>query len=247
VGYFWHTPVDSGYADFTFIENMNLTFGLILFPDMTQLDLTGPFEVFSRMPGVTTHLLWKTLEPVRSDRGLTITPTMTFEGCPALDLVCVPGGPGQVALMEDEVVLRFLRQTALTCSYITSVCTGSLVLGAAGLLKGYRATTHWASRDQLAMLGAEPVYARVVFDRNRITGAGVTSGIDFALTVAAKLAGEEVAKQIQLQLEYDPAPPFSAGSPLSAGDVVTAQVMAKIETFQARRREVTLRAAAALE
>jgi cyclohexyl-isocyanide hydratase len=226
--------------------HVSLTFGLILFPDMTQLDLTGPFEVFSRMPEVTTHLLWKTLDPVRSDRGLTIIPTATFEECPALDLVCVPGGPGQVALMEDQIVLSFLRQTASTCRYVTSVCTGSLVLGAAGLLKGYRATTHWASRDQLAILGAEAVDARVVFDRNRITGAGVTSGIDFALAVVAHLAGEEAAKRIQLQLEYDPAPPFSAGSPSSAGAVLTAQVMAKSEAFQAHRREITLRAAAAL-
>jgi cyclohexyl-isocyanide hydratase len=226
---------------------MSLTFGLILFPDMTQLDLTGPFEVFARMPEVTVHLLWKTLEPVRTDRGLTILPTTTFNTCPQLDLVCVPGGPGQVALMEDEIVLNFLRQTAMTCRYITSVCTGSLVLGAAGLLKGYRTTSHWASRDQLALLGAEPVDARVVIDRNRITGAGVTSGIDFALAVAAQLAGEDVAKQIQLQMEYDPRPPFDAGSPANAGSDVTKQVMAKIERLQAQRREATLRAAAALK
>jgi len=199
------------------------------------------------MPGVTTLLLWKTLDPVRTDRGLMLIPTATFEACPALDLVCVPGGPGQVALMEDQVVLRFLRQTAPTCRYITSVCTWSLVLGAAGLLKGYRATTHWASHDQLAILGAEAVDARVVFDRNRITCAGVTSGIDFALAMVAQLAGEELAKQIQLEMEYEPAPPFSSGSPLSAGPIVTAQVMAKIAALQARRRKVTLRAAAALE
>jgi len=225
---------------------VNLTFGLILFPDMTQLDLTGPFEVFARMPGVTVHLLWKTLEPVRTDRGLTILPTATFDTCPALDLICMPGGPGQVALMDDQAVLGFLRKVAVTCRYVTSVCTGSLVLGAAGLLRGYRATTHWASRDQLALLGAKPVDARVVFDRNRITGAGVTSGIDFALAVAAHVAGEDVAKQIQLQMEYDPQPPFDAGSPASAGSVLTAQVMAKIEGFQARRREATLRASTKL-
>jgi cyclohexyl-isocyanide hydratase len=199
------------------------------------------------MPEVTVHLLWKTLEPVRTDRGLTILPTTTFNTCPQLDLVCVPGGPGQGALREDEIVLNFLRQTAMTCRYITSVCTGSLVLGAAGLLKGYRTTSHWASRDQLALLGAEPVDARVVIDRNRITGAGVTSGIDFALAVAAQLAGEDVAKQIQLQMEYDPQPPFDAGSPAGAGCDVTEQVMAKMELLQSKRREATLRAAAALE
>jgi cyclohexyl-isocyanide hydratase len=135
----------------------------------------------------------------------------------------------------------------MTCRYITSVCTGSLVLGAAGLLKGYRTTSHWASRDQLALLGAEPVDARVVIDRNRITGAGVTSGIDFAFTVAAHVAGEDVAKQIQLQMEYDPQPPFDAGSPASAGPAVTEQVRAKMESLQARRREAMLRAAAALK
>jgi cyclohexyl-isocyanide hydratase len=226
---------------------VNLAFGLILFPDMTQLDLTGPFEVFARIPGATVHLLWKTLEPVRSDRGLTMLPTTTFDECPALDLVCVPGGPGQVALMEDEEILGFVRQRAATCRYVTSVCTGSLVLGAAGLLKGYRATSHWASRDQLALLGAEPVDARVVFDRNRITGAGVTSGIDFALEVAAHLVGEDVAKQIQLQMEYAPQPPYDAGSPASAGAAVTAQVMARMESLQSRRRKVTIQAAAALK
>jgi cyclohexyl-isocyanide hydratase len=224
-----------------------LTFGLILFPDMTQLDLTGPFEVFARVPGAATHLLWKTREPVKTDRGLSILPTKTFEDCPPLDLVCVPGGPGQVALMDDAVVLEFLRKTAESCRYITSVCTGSLVLGAAGLLRGYRATTHWASHDQLAMLGAEPVDARVVFDRNRITGAGVTSGIDFALTVVAHLAGDDVAKRIQLQMEYAPQPPFAAGTPAQAGEALTAEVRAKMEALQARRRAATIRAAAALK
>jgi cyclohexyl-isocyanide hydratase len=222
------------------------TFGLLLFPNMTQLDLTGPFEVFARMPEVTTHLLWKDLAPVRTDRGLTIVPTATFRDCPALDLLCVPGGPGQVALMDDAEVLGFLRAVAPACRYVTAVCTGSLVLGAAGLLRGYKATTHWASHDQLALLGAEPVDARVVFDRNRITGAGVTSGIDFALAVAAHVCGEEIAKQIQLQMEYAPAPPFASGSPASAGPALTAQVMGRTAPLQERRREATQRAAAAL-
>jgi cyclohexyl-isocyanide hydratase len=213
---------------------------------MTQLDLTGPFEVFARMPGITTHLLWKDLAPVRTDRGLTIVPTATFRDCPALDLVCVPGGPGQVALMDDPEVLGFLRDVAPTCRYVTAVCTGSLLLGAAGLLRGYKATTHWASHDQLALLGAEPVDARVVFDRNRITGAGVTSGIDFALAVAAHVLGDEVAKQIQLQMEYAPAPPFAAGSPATAGPALTAHVMEKTTALQERHREATRRAAAAL-
>ncbi|MDR3708995.1 MAG: DJ-1/PfpI family protein [Capsulimonadaceae bacterium] len=225
----------------------NLSFGLLMFPDMTQLDLTGPYEVFSRVPDARTHLLWKTVDPVQTDRGLIMLPTATLDECPPLDLICVPGGPGQVALMSDETVLAFLRKTAQTCRYITSVCTGSLVLGAAGLLTGYRATTHWASLDQLSLLGARPVAARVVFDRNRITGAGVTSGIDFALAVTAHLAGEDVAKQIQLQMEYDPVPPFDAGSPGSAGPAITTRVAARMEALQARRREATLRAADALQ
>lgn len=224
-----------------------LAIGLMVFPNMTQLDLTGPFEVFARIPGATTHLLWKDRTPVVSDRGLAIVPTATFDACPPLDLICVPGGPGQMALMDDLVVLNFLRRAAKTCRYVTSVCTGSLVLGAAGLLRGYRATCHWASRDQLALLGAEPVDERVVFDRDRITGAGVTSGIDFALAVAAHLTDEQTAKLIQLQLEYDPAPPFHAGSPASAGPELTALIQQRIAPFQEQRREVSRRAGAALE
>ena len=166
--------------------------GLILFPQLTLLDLPGPAEVFGRMPRAEVHLLWKTLKPVRSDRGLSLLPTMTFADCPHLEVVCVPGGPGQIALMQDEETLEFLRRVAPGCRLVTSVCTGSLVLGAAGLLAGYRATCHWSSIDQLALLGAAPVEARVVRDRNRITGAGVTSGIDFALTVVAELAGAAV-------------------------------------------------------
>jgi cyclohexyl-isocyanide hydratase len=220
--------------------------GLLLFPDLTQLDLTGPFEVFARMPGATINLLWKTLEPVRSDRGLAILPTATLADCPPLDLVCVPGGPGQVALMDDAEVLDFLRRAAATCRSVTSVCTGSLVLAAAGLLRGYRATSHWASRDQLALFGAVPTDERVVFDRDRITGAGVTSGIDFALAVVAHLAGEDQARQIQLQLEYDPAPPFAAGSPAAAGPEVVGAVLQRVAPLLERRLAASRRAAAAL-
>jgi cyclohexyl-isocyanide hydratase len=219
---------------------------MVLFPGLTQLDLTGPAEVFLRVPGAEVVFLWKTLEPVRSDRGLGLMPSMTFEQCEGLDVICVPGGPGQVGLMEDDETLAFLRRVAPGCRLVTSVCTGSLVLGAAGLLTGYRATSHWTSIDQLALLGAVPVAERVVRDRNRITGAGVTSGIDFALVVAAELCGEEMAREIQLQMEYDPAPPFQAGSPKSAPAALVARVSAKIAPFIARRREATERAAARL-
>ena len=224
-----------------------LQIGLLLFPDVTQLDLTGPWEVFARTPGVECHLIWKDLQPVRSDRGLSILPTTTFADCPPLDVICVPGGPGQIALMSDDITLNFLRQQADQAKWVTSVCTGSLVLGAAGLLKGYRATSHWSSIDQLALLGAEPVSQRVVRDRNRISGAGVTSGIDFALTLVAEIAGDAVAKSVQLQMEYDPEPPFTSGSPHTAPPQEVEQARAKMAEFLATRRAATERAARRLQ
>lgn len=227
--------------------NRPLQIGLLLFPDVTQLDLTGPWEVFARTPGVACHLIWKDRQPVRSDRGLSILPTATFDDCPLLDVICVPGGPGQIALMSDEETLNFLRLQAEQAHWVTSVCTGSLVLGAAGLLKGYRATSHWSSIDQLALLGAEPVNQRVVRDRNRISGAGVTSGIDFALTLVAEIAGDAVARAVQLQMEYDPEPPFTCGSPQTAPPEEVAQAQAKMAEFIATRRAATERAARRLQ
>jgi cyclohexyl-isocyanide hydratase len=223
-----------------------LTVGLLLFPDMTQLDMTGPYEVFISLPRTTVHLIWKSLEPVIVGGGLRMLPTTTLSSCPKLDLICVPGGPGQVALMRDSEVLDFLREQAETCRYVTSVCTGSLVLGAAGLLRGFRATSHWLSLDQLALLGATPVAERVVMDGNRITGGGVTSGIDFALFVAAQLFGEDVAKEVQLRIEYDPAPPFNAGSPRTADPALVARLSERLKDRQAARRAVTVEAAQAL-
>ena len=195
------------------------------------------------MPGAEVALLWKTLDPASSDRGMRILPTTTFKCCQSLDVICVPGGPGQIALMEDDETLLFLRRIASGCRPVTSVCTGSLVLGAAGLLIGYQATCHWSSLDQLGLLGAHPVERRVVRDRNRITGAGVTSGIDFALTVVGELAGAEVAKEVQLQMEYDPEPPYRAGSTRSAPAELIARTRAKMAPFIAKRREATERAA----
>ncbi|WP_293336960.1 DJ-1/PfpI family protein [Microcoleus sp. CAWBG58] len=199
--------------------------GLVIFPGMTQLDMTGPHQVFSMMPDTRVLLLWKSLEPVTSNEGMTILPTTTFNDCPALDVLCVPGGAiGQVEMMQDTEVLDFLRQQGKTAKYVTSVCTGSLILAAAGLLQGYRAACHWAFREQLAMLGVEVGTERVVVDRDRITGGGVTAGIDFGLVLADKLCGEETAKMIQLILEYHPAPPFNAGSPESAGEILVEKV-----------------------
>jgi cyclohexyl-isocyanide hydratase len=164
--------------------------GMLIFPRLTQLDMTGPYEVLARLPNTVVHLVARTLDPVKTDRGMMIVPTTTYADCPQLDVVMVPGGPGQQDLMEDAAVLEFLRRQAAAAKYVTSVCTGSLVLGAAGLLKGKRATCHWAAIDHLRLLGATPVSERVVVDGNVVTGAGVASGIDFALQLAAILEGE---------------------------------------------------------
>jgi cyclohexyl-isocyanide hydratase len=224
----------------------NFTIGLLLFPRLTQLDMTGPFEVFKRLPGAKVHLIWKTLEPVHADSGLGLLPTTTIADCPALDIICVPGGPGVGALMEDEVVLSFLRKVAADATYVTSVCTGALVLGAAGLLKGKRATTHWMSRPLLKAFGAEPIEARVVTDGKVVTGGGVTAGIDFGLTIAGAAFGPKVAEQIQLSMEYDPHPPFDAGSPRTADPAVTADARARGAARQKEREAIVERVAARL-
>ena len=223
-----------------------LSVGLILFPNLTQLDLTGPYEVFSRLPKTKVYLVAATLAPVRSERGLTIVPDATFESVPALDILCVPGGPGVDAMMENEDLLPFLRARAPHARYVTSVCTGALVLGAAGLLRGYRATTHWLSWDLLRLFGAEPVDERVVIDRGRITGGGVTAGIDFGLAVAAEVCGPAVAQEVQLMLEYSPAPPFSSGSPKTAPADIVQEMIAARRDVQSRRRAIAERAVARL-
>ncbi|MFO1085019.1 MAG: DJ-1/PfpI family protein [Reyranellaceae bacterium] len=218
--------------------------GILLYPNVTQLDATGPAQVLSRVPGATLHMIWKTRDPVPTDAGFSIVPTTTFADCPALDVICVPGGGGQVELMTDSETLDFLRKQATGARYVTSVCTGSLVLGAAGLLAGYRSACHWAWRDMLKDFGAIPVAERVVRDRNRISGGGVTAGIDFGLTVAAELAGEEIAKSIQLVLEYDPQPPFDSGSPEKAGAERVARLRERLVPMLESRRKANLEAAA---
>lgn len=228
------------------MTRQTVSIGLLLFPRLTQLDLTGPFEVFSRIPGSTVHLIWKSLEPVTADTGLAMLPTTTFANCPALDVICVPGGPGVAALMEDEAVLDFLRARAASAQYVTSVCTGSLVLGAAGLLRGKHATSHWMSRPMLDAFGAIPVAERVVADGNVITGGGVTAGIDFALTIVGREYGQKAAEAIQLGIEYDPHPPFDAGSPDTADPALVADVTAKSAARQDERRAIIARAAARL-
>jgi len=210
--------------------------GMLLFPNMTQLDMTGPYEVLARTPNSTVELVARTLAPVKTDRGMRIVPTVTYETCPPLDVIMVPGGPGQQELMEDEATLSFLRKQAAGAQYVTSVCTGSLVLGAAGLLKGKRATSHWNALEHLKLLGAIPVSEKVVVDGNVVTGAGVTSGIDFALQLAAILEGEQAAREIQLQIEYDPEPPFDVGSPKKAPRDMLDRVRQRgTQLFEARR------------
>ena len=223
-----------------------LAIGMILYPNMTQLDLTGPYEVFARMPSARVHLIAASLEPVRSERGLRLVPDVDFACAPELDILFVPGGPGQREVMEDQALIGFLRECGARARYVTAVCTGALLLGAAGLLRGYRATTHWLSLDLLAPLGATPVAERVVIDRNRITGGGVTAGIDFALTVAATLYGDETAQAIQLAIEYDPAPPFASGSPRSADPALVAQARTASQAFQEERRRQVERVGRAL-
>jgi len=220
--------------------------GILLYPNVTQLDATGPAQVLARVPGAQMHMIWKTRDPVPTDAGFSIVPTTTFADCPQLDVVCVPGGGGQVAVMGDPETLDFLRKQAAKARYVTSVCTGSLILGAAGLLKGYKSACHWAWRDMLKDFGATPVAERVVRDRNRISGGGVTAGIDFGLTVAAELAGEEVAKSIQLVLEYDPQPPFDAGSPEKAGPERVKRIYERLAPLLESRRKANAEAAARL-
>jgi cyclohexyl-isocyanide hydratase len=220
------------------IDHSSLSVGMLLFENATQLDLTGAYEVFARMPGTRVSLLAQTLEPVRTEWGLTITPDLAWTAAPQLDVICVPGGWGVNALLTDDALLDFLRGQGGGARYVTSVCSGALLLGAAGLLRGYRATTHWMSLDLLPLFGATPVAERVVRDRNRITGGGVTAGIDFALVLAAELFGEAEAQRIQLAIEYDPHPPFDSGSPRTAPADVRRDVLRAGESSLAQRRAV---------
>ena len=220
---------------------MSRRIGMMIFPRLTQLDMTGPYEVLARLPDTTVDLVARTRAPVKTDRGMEIVPTTTYAECPPLDIVMVPGGPGQQDLMEDEEALSFLRKQAAGVKFLTSVCTGSLVLAAAGLLKGKRATCHWAAIDNLALMGAIPVRERVVVDGNVVTGAGVASGIDFALRLAAILEGEAVAREIQLQIEYDPDPPFVSGSPLTAKPETVAALKGRLAKLGEERRAVAQR------
>jgi cyclohexyl-isocyanide hydratase len=217
---------------------MSLQFGILIFPNVQQLDATGPYEVFASIPDAKVHLIWKDREPVRSATGLVLAPTMTLGECPALDVLCVPGGKGINSLLRDRDVLGFLRTQAAQARYVSSVCTGALVLGAAGLLRGRRATTHWASHDLLAKFGAIPTQGRVVRDGNVFTAGGVTAGIDFGLSVVAELLGEAQAQMIQLGHEYAPEPPFHAGTPESAPEAVLAAAKERLASSRREREAI---------
>ncbi|KUY94417.1 MULTISPECIES: DJ-1/PfpI family protein [unclassified Burkholderia] len=216
---------------------MTLHIGLLVFPGVQQLDLTGPHDVLASLPDATVHLVWKSRDTVASSSGLALAPTCTFDDCPPLDVICVPGGIGINDLLLDAETIAFVQQRAAAARYVTSVCTGALLLGVAGLLRGRRATTHWAFHSLLAPLGAVPVRERVVRDGNLITGGGVTAGIDFALTIAAELVGDEEAQSIQLALEYAPAPPFDAGSPDTAPASVLKRVTERSAAGLEKRRQ----------
>jgi cyclohexyl-isocyanide hydratase len=218
----------------------------LLFPGLTQLDLTGPAQFLSRMPGATMDLVWKDRQPVPTDAGFAIVPTATFDQVRAADILCIPGGIGVSDVMNDEVAMAWVRRIGADATWVTSVCTGSLILGAAGLLRGYRATTHWAWHHHLALFGAEPVKARTVVDRNRVTGGGVTAGIDFALTLIAAASGEAVARTLQLGLEYDPQPPFEGGTPDKAGAEIVAAYRAAVSGIMPQREAALVAAAGRL-
>ncbi|HUS27655.1 MAG TPA: DJ-1/PfpI family protein [Kofleriaceae bacterium] len=224
-----------------------MNIGMLLFPRVTQLDLTGPYEVLTRIPGAIVHVVAKTRDPVAVEvGGLQLVPTTTFSEAPPIDLLFVPGGGGQVDATDDNETLDWVHATGEKARWVTSACTGSLLLGAAGLLTGYRAATHWAFMDLLSLVGAIPTAKRIVVDRNRMTSGGVTAGIDIAFTIASEVAGRDVAELIQLQLEYDPEPPFRAGHPNVASPDLVARVRERVAQRYGQRLE-QLRRIAKLE
>ncbi|MFW6853641.1 DJ-1/PfpI family protein [Burkholderia gladioli] len=222
---------------------MSHRIALLMFPGVQALDLVGPYDVFAALPDTTVHLVSRDGAPVQAAHGLTLSPDTRFEDCPPVDVLCVPGGRGIGELLLDDATLSFLRRAAGTARYLSSVCTGSLVLGAAGLLQGRRATTHWAFLPLLEAFGATPVRERVVRDGSLVTGGGITAGIDFALTIARELHGDAAAQATQLSIEYAPAPPFDAGSPETAPAEVVAAVRERYAPIYATREALVKRAA----
>jgi cyclohexyl-isocyanide hydratase len=213
----------------------HLTIGGLVFPNMDQCDFTGPFEALARVPNSKFLTIWKDKRPVRDMAGLQLLADTTIDEAPQLDVLLVPGGYGQEALMNDEVVLSFIRKQAKKATYVFSVCTGALLCGAAGLLQGRRATTHWTAMDLLPYFGAIPSDERVVIDGNYVSAGGVTSGIDGSLIVVSLLRGETVAQELQLYMAYDPKPPFQAGSPATAPASILNTVTERAKTITEKR------------
>lgn len=224
----------------------DIQIGMLAFPNVTNLDFAGPLEVFGKLSGCKVHIVASSLEVIRAEGLAVIKPTVTIHDCPPLDVLFIPGGPGQIDVMNDQAVISFVARQGASAKWVTAVCTGTLILGAAGLLRGYKASTHWMSREQLAIFGAEPVNARVTFDRNRVTGGGVTAGIDFGFALAAVLVGEEAAKRLQLALEYAPEPPFRGGTPETAEPHLVDAVLQRAKPLLDRRWLASREAAARL-
>ena len=219
--------------------------GMLLYPGLTLMDMLGPQTALAGSANV--HLIWKTRDLIESDTGIKVQPTGTLADCPEdLDALFVGGGPGQLAIMDDPEIIGFLADRGSRARYVTSVCSGSLLLGAAGLLRGYKATSHWCCREALPLFGATTVDARVVVDRNRVTGGGVTAGLDFGLVLLAKLLGENVAKMAQLAIEYDPEPPFHAGTPGTAGPEITRKVRDWMGPFEGLMQQASEKASKAM-
>jgi cyclohexyl-isocyanide hydratase len=227
-------------------HDTHLQIGSLLFEGVDQIDLTGPFEVLSRIPNATYRIYAKAAGPVRDLKGLRLTPDAALDDAPPLDVLHVPGGFGQEALMEDEAVLTWLRRQAAGARSVFSVCTGALLFGAAGLLKGRRATTHWASFHLLPLFGAIPVNQRVVVDGSWVFAAGVTAGIDGALRLAAELRGEDAARSIQLYMAYAPEPPFDSGTPETAPAAILEQARRSVAGITAQREATARRVVARL-
>jgi cyclohexyl-isocyanide hydratase len=234
-------PVARGRGDLAEEKRAMTTVGILLFPGLTQLDLTGPYEVLARLPDTRVFLAALSDAPVKSEFGLTIFPDCRLDRASKFDVLVVPGGPGVNRLLDDDAFLECLAAVGARGQWITAVCTGALLLGAAGLLTGYRATTHWQSLELLPLVGATPVAGRVVIDRNRVTGGGITAGIDFGLTLAGELHGQEVAEKIQLVMEYAPAPPYTSGSPATADPQLVLEVSAERRALFDERRAILLR------
>lgn len=214
-----------------------LTIGMLLFPDVTLQDFAGPYDVFIRAECFQVFIVSRDTDPLHAEGGLTLKADLSFEESPLFDILFVPGGRGITPLLTNQAYHTFLRKQGAHAQYITAVCTGSLLLAASGLLKGYKATTHWRSIELLRMLGVEAVEERVVTDRNRITGGGITAGIDFGLVLTALIGGEDVAKTVQLLLEYDPMPPFQSGSPRTAEPPILQKGMEITQAlFESRRK-----------